>query len=256
MAAAPAKSDALAAIVSGMRYFLDMKIFLFFVLMFLSIFLIGYFGIYVGLSIALQNPFNSAYTTAYPSYVAPVALALVLLSFFLFFYFLSVELEFKKRAEFKVHSSFSSVLSAALIKYPKFLISVVFQSFLLIGGLVLFVVPGVYLGVKSMFFDIESHNGDRPLSNALMDSFSTTKSTFLKPLELFLFYLVLFGVLVYILVNVSSIGLMFLMLGFSIILSFCTTTYTLSSDTLYHLIKKTGKGGITSPLAKRIMGQR
>jgi hypothetical protein len=246
--------DSAKAVFSAMRQILNPKIFLFFVLMFMAVFLIAYFGIYVGLNLTLQSPLTSSYTTNYPSYIVPIALALSLLIFFLFFYILSIELELKKRLELRTASSIKSVLVSSLKKYPKFLVAIIFQLFLAIGGLILLVIPGIYLGTRSMFFDIESHNNDVTLSTALMDSFDITKRKFLKPLIVFLFYSILFFVLVYVLFSISSISLMLLLLGFSIISSFCIITYTFSSDTLYHLLKKPNRGAITSALARRIMG--
>lgn len=246
-------SESFKTIFAGIAYFSKPKILLLFILTTASLFLITYFGVYLTLNIIIQSPLTANYTVYYPSYVIPAALCLVLLEFFLFFYFLSVTLELKKRIEFNLRSNTLDAFSVGLKKYPKFLIATIVQFFLLAGGLVLLVIPGVYLGVKSIFFNIESHNGDAKLSSGLNDSFALTKGYSLKILPVFLFYLLLFFGLIYWTLN-SGLDLIWIYLIISIIVTFCTIAYTFSADNLYHLIKRVTQGGnIKSQLFRRII---
>jgi hypothetical protein len=215
----------------------------------LSLFIIFYGGLILLLNLTFNQP--NGYYVMYPTYIIVVALTLFLVEFFLFFYLLSLGLEVKKRIELKSPIRIPEVLVTSLKKYPKFLISTIFQLFVVFGGLVLIIVPGVYFGVRSMFFNIETHNGDVTLSTALKDSIELTKGHFIKGVTVFLFYLVIFFLLIYGIFEAGT-GLLLTYLGDSIVLSFLILAYTFSADALYHLLKTSVGNGIKSQLFRRI----
>ncbi len=246
------ETDPAVAIFSGLSYIIRPKIFAIFVTMALSLFLVIYLGLYVFLNLTLNS--GATYTTVYPSYVIPTALGLVLLEVFVFFYLLSLGLEVKKRVELKAPVNFKDALLTALIKFPKFFIATISQLFLLFGGFVLLIIPGFYFGVKSIFFNIESHNGNVSLSEALKDSFNITKARFLKILPVFLFYLVLFTFFVSLLFN-TGLNLLYFYLGMSIVVSFFMLGYLFSADKMYKILMKYNNNKISSSLFRRAMSQ-
>ncbi len=245
-------TDPATSIFSGLSYIIKPQVLAVFIAMILSVFLVTYVGLYLYLNLTINS--NAAYTNIYPSYVIPTALGLVLLEFFVFFYLLSLSLEVKKRLEFRAPVNFKDAVLTALIKFPKFLIATVCQLFLALGGFVLLIIPGFYFGVKSIFFNIETHNGGVNLQTALKDSFSTTKGRFLKILPIFLFYLVVFLLLLYLVFN-TRLALLDVYIGVSIILPFFMLGYTFSADKMYKLLMKQNNNRISSPLFRRIMGQ-
>ncbi len=246
------ETDPAVAIFSGLSSIIKPKVAVVFVAMALSIFLVTYVGLYLFLNLTVSA--SNTYTNIYPSYVIPTALGLVVLEFFVFFYLLSLSLEVKKRLEFKVPVNFKDSLFTALIKFPKFLIATIAQLFLVFGGFVLLIAPGFYFGVKSIFFNIESHNGGITLSEGLKDSFNLTKGKFIKILPIFSFYLVVFALFIYLLFN-ARLSLLDIYLGASIVLSFFMLCYTFSADKMYKILKKQSDNKITSSLFRRAMSQ-
>ncbi len=243
----------LKTILSGISSILNPRVMIIFLFMVASLFTIAYFGLYSMLNVIIQSPATANYTAYYPSYIIPIALGFVLVEFFLFFYLLSSALEMKKRIEFKAGVNLSDAFLTGLKKYPKFIIATIAQMFLSIGGLFLLIVPGVYLGTKSIFFNIEAHNGET-LPHSLKDTFTITKGYFYRILPVFILYSALFLVLAYTTLN-SGLDIFWVYFLSSIILSFCVTAYTFSSDDLYHALKRAKSGvGIKSTLFHRMMG--
>ena len=238
--------------MSGIYYFTKLRVLAVLTAMVLSLFLIFYGGLILLLNLTFGH--SNVYYMVYPAYIIGVALTLFLVEFFLFFYLLSLGLEVKKRIELKSSIRIQEILVTAIKKYPKFLISTIFQLFVVFGGLVLIIVPGVYFGVRSMFFNVETHNGDVTLSTALKDSLELTKGRFIKGMTVFLFYLIVFFLLIYGILE-SGAGLLLTYLGSSIVLSFSVLAYTFSVDALYHLIKSGGETRIKSRLFRRIAYQ-
>jgi hypothetical protein len=207
-----------------------------FIAMVAALFLINYGGLYSFLNLVSAAPLNPGYTVAYPSYVIPSALSLVALEFFLFFYLLSLGLEAERRIETKSKMRWGDLVVVAAFKYPKFLVASVFQLFVFIGGIVLFVIPGFYLGTKMVFFSVLNHGQDFTFTDALKESTDTVRGSFVKCLLLLVIYFVIAAVLIYASLA-FNIPLAIKILLLSILVPFIYMSFLFSSDALYKIIK-------------------
>ncbi len=207
-----------------------------FIAMVAFLFAINYGGLYSVLNVSVGNSFRVGYTSTYPPYVIPYALALVALEFFLFFYLLSLGLEIKKRTENKSRIKFGEAIVAAASKYPRFLVASVFQLFVFLGGLIVFVVPGLYLGTRMIFFSVLNHGQDFTFMDALKESTDAVKNSFITGLLLILIYLAVVAAPLYI-VSMLDVSLVLKVLLLSIFISFASISFLSSSDSLYYRVK-------------------
>ncbi len=254
MIPAKSRSDFVTSLYSGiaLKGVLKWPILPVFIALSASLFLIVYVGLYSLLNLGITNQFVRGYTNVYPYYVVPSSLALVALAFFLYFYLLSLTLEIKGMLDSKVHRGMFTMMVATLYKYPKFLVASVFQLFVFIGGLILFVIPGFYLGTKTLFFSVASYSGDFTLYGALKESNFTVSGSFLKCLYLLIAYFAIFVALVYT-ISFADLSAMWDILFISVIVSFVSISFLSSSDTLYYIIKSQSMYR-RSPLIRQFLG--
>lgn len=252
MSPAAIKSDFINSMYSGIvsKGILNKSILPVFLAIVVLLFVVNYVGLYSMLNLISGGVFSSGYN--YPSYAVPSALGLIAFEVFLFFYFLSLSLETKKRLDIKASTGTRDLLMISLSKYPKFFIASVFQVFVFMGGFVLLVVPGLYFGTKMLFFATVAHNNDLTISNSLRESTESIKGHFIKGLAVLVSYFVIFSVPTAITLA-SGIAPVWKILIVSILVSFVSISSLSSSDTLYHSVKSQALYR-KPPMIKHVLG--
>jgi membrane-anchored glycerophosphoryl diester phosphodiesterase (GDPDase) len=116
-----------------------------------------------------------------------------------------------------VWSSITDSISFVLKKYIIFLFAYVLSTFLVIGGLVLFVIPGIYLYFRLIFFPFAIIIDNESVMGSLKRSWRITRGNTLK---LFLIWLVI----------------VLLMVGVSFMVSFLTVFLPISPETVAQIL--------------------
>lgn len=219
-------------------------------LMVVSLFLVFYVGIYAALGVAIGNTdyFVTSGTIA-------TALALFMVGFLLMFFFLNVELRLKDLVYSRRPFKSSEALLAAIVTYPQFLVSTVLEAFVIIGGLFLLIVPGLYFGARTMFFNISNAQERLNLASSLRRSMDVGKQHIWLCLELILIYIIAYGVTAYLLFNFGlGLGTLAIYLIMITVLSLLSSTYTLAAYNLFSFFKNQGERQTGSILYRKVLG--
>ena len=181
-------ANSIEAFLFGISFVLNWRSLVFLFLMTLSVILFVYFGIYVLLGLSLHNPLSGySYHPASTTLVIS-AISLFILSVLFFVYFAELAILSRKLGSAKLKDLFSLSLSL----YPNFLVSLCFQLIITLFGFILFIVPGFYLGVKTIFCSMLSlSDNDNPFS-AILRSNALTNGDFWTPFLLILLFLLVF----------------------------------------------------------------
>ncbi|MGC8698758.1 MAG: hypothetical protein ACP5RE_01055 [Candidatus Acidifodinimicrobium sp.] len=195
---------------------------------FLLFLFVGYFVIYDNFNLYIHNPFvpTGLYVSGYDvsaSSLLFVSVALVSL------YIVNFSLNEQRRFNGKV--KLRQIISISNRTYPKFLITASAQIILSVIGCIFFVIPGLYLGMKTLFLGASSVYYDYDLLSSLRKAFSISKENSTNAFILFLLYFIVSVVLIYLALVVSNSVLMsYIIYGFLssfFLISFFSSTYKL-----------------------------
>ncbi len=219
-------------VLKGLTFFLDLRLLFVFVLIFLSIFVFNYLGLFALFGLTPHLSLSSARAMQNPA-GADIGLLLFVVSVFIVIFLLELEL-YVKQDQAK-HKSISSMLRTAVVNYPEFIIATFFQYLVMIGGLILFVVPGLILGPLYEFISTSTIVDNAAFFKAAEASSSAAKSDFVKSLILLLLFLAIGFVFLYVLmIALGGVGLLYRYIIGSLLLSYLLVAFTATSFEVFY----------------------
>ncbi len=221
--------DSVTSIIDGLMSIFNIRSFIVFLSAFLLMFLLGYVGLYAGLGL---SPSLTARVSYHPIYLIATALILSLAIFLGMMYLLEVQLLLAINRRLSPRYGLSSAFRTAIKYYLAFMVSTTMEFLVIFGGFILLVVPGFYIGVKTMFFNISKIREKGGLYFSLRRSNEITKGNFIPCFTVLLFYTVLSVILSYV-ITTSSVSLVYKDLAFSVVTPFILFSYTMSANTMF-----------------------
>ena len=241
--------DSITSIIDGLRFIFNIRSAIVFLSAFLLMFLLGYVGLYAGLGL---SPSLNARVSYHPVYLIATALVLSLAIFLGMMYLLEVQLLLAINRRLSPRYSLGNALRTAIRYYLAFMVSTTMEFLVIFGGFILLVVPGFYIGVKTMFFNISKLREKGGLYFSLKRSNEATKGNFMPCFTVLLFYTVLLVILSYI-ITTSSVSLVYKDLAFSAVIPFVLFSYTMSANTMFTLLNSNGQKMSRSKLMGRFL---
>ncbi len=218
--------SSLAAVLYGFTSLKELSSLFSFLLMFAVIFLLDFIVIIKTFGL---GAFLNKSTFFTPSLFSVISGEFIfVLSFILIIFLICILFYDKLYFPLFKREDIKSLVSGALRKFPKFLISTFMQGAVSFLGLIALVIPGVYYGSSLMFFNFFVLQGNSTVYSAFKNSRDLAKNMRLQSMFVFIIYTVVLLVFLYI-VDVIKISLIYRAFIAAILMSYLIISYSNTS---------------------------